>query len=339
MSSHGPAGGSAGPEELGRLGLTREALLNMLSKMLEIRKFEEKVEELFLVKGLLTGPSHLYYGQEAVAVGVLSALRQDDKVVTTYRCHGHALARGVSVEALMAELFGRATGTCKGLGGSMHAAISLEHGIPVATAIVGSGLPIAAGLALALRYRKSDALVACFFGDGAVNTGAFHEALNICSLWRLPVLFVCENNYYAEFTPLRASLAAGSITSRAASYGMATARVFGNDVIEVYRAAAEAARRIRAGEGPYFLECETYRRGGHGVYDKATYRPKEEVERWLSKDPIELFKSRLSSWGLLDADWLSEVEGDIERRLERAVQEAQSAPLVPFEQLGDFVYA
>jgi TPP-dependent pyruvate/acetoin dehydrogenase alpha subunit len=327
------------PGALEALGLSRDELLSMLRKMIEIRKFEEKVERLFLVEGKLTGPSHLYYGQEAVAVGVMSALERDDIIVTTYRCHGHALARGVKPEALMAELFGRLTGTCRGLGGSMHAAISVEHGIPVATAIVGSGLPIAAGVALALKYRRSRAIAACFFGDGAVNTGAFHEALNLASLWKLPVLFICENNYYAEFTPLSKSLAGEGIAARAAAYGIEARSVDGNDVLEVYRAAKEASQEVRLGRGPRFLECQTYRRGGHGVYDKAAYRPKEEVERWLSRDPIELFARRLRDVGLIDNAWMEAVGQEISAELEEAVKRAESAPTLEFGRLRDLVYA
>src|SRR5208282_1135866 len=251
-----------------KYGLTKDLLREMLRKMLIIRKFEEKVEELFIVKGLLIGPSHLYLGQEAIAVGAMNALATDDLTVTTYRGHGHALAKGVPANLCMAELFGKSTGNCKGLGGSMHVAIYPKTGSLYATAIVGSGIPIAAGVGLGLKQKKSQNIVATFFGDGAVNTGAFHEGMNLIALWKLPVLLYCENNQYAMSTPVSKAVSSRSISERARAYNMETVVVNGNDVLSVYVATKDAAQRARTSSQPTFFECITYKMKGHGVYDK-----------------------------------------------------------------------
>jgi len=315
-------------------GLDEEKALNIYKKMVEIRKFEEKVEELFLVKGILSGPSHLYLGQEAVATGVLSALRREDLMVTTYRCHGHALAKGIDMKLVMAELFGKATGTCKGLGGSMHASIYPELGSIYATAIVGSGIPIAVGLAYSLKYQGKDNLVVCFFGDGAVNTGAFHEGMNLASLWKVPLLLVCENNFYAMSTRVDKAVSSSSIAQRALSYNMETLVVDGNDVLSVYAATKVAEEFIRRGDGPFFLECRTYRMKGHGVYDKAEYRPKEEVEEWLRRDPIKLYKEKLPFKG----EDLEKIEEEVKREVEEAVDFALRSPVLDFDELQNYVY-
>jgi len=228
-------------DEYAKHGLTKEKLRDMLRKMLIIRKFEEKVEELFIVKGLLIGPSHLYLGQESIAVGAMMALHPEDLTVTTYRGHGHALAKDVPANLCMAELFGKSTGNCKGLGGSMHVAIYPKTGSLYATAIVGSGIPITAGVGLGLKQRGSKQIAATFFGDGACNTGAFHEGMNLIALWKLPVLLFCENNQYAMSTPVKLAVSSPSIAERARSYGMETMVVSGNDVVAVYVAAKSAA--------------------------------------------------------------------------------------------------
>lgn len=324
-------------EDYVEIGLERGELLRMLRKMLEIRRFEERVEKLFL-QGLLIGPSHFYLGEEAVAVGVTSALSKDDVVISTYRGHGHAIARGVPIDALMAELFGKKTGTCKGLSGSMHAATSVEHGIPIATAIVGSGIPIAVGVGLAISYRKEKRAVAVFFGDGAANTGAFHEGLNLAAVWKLPVIFVCENNFYAEFTAHKDSFAGESIAARGACYGVKSFQVYGNDVIAVYKAVKEALEHVKSGKGPAFLECRTYRKKGHGVYDTAWYRPKEEVEEWMRRDPIDNFAAKLKKLGYLTDEEFEEMDSEIEKALDEAVEKAEEAPVLPFEELWKLVY-
>ena len=325
-------------EQYGELGLSEERLLMMFRKMLLIRRFEERVERLFF-DGKLIGPSHLYLGQEAVAVGVMEALRPEDIVVSTYRGHGHALARGVPPESVMAELFGKASGTCKGVGGSMHVAMSVEHNIPMATAIVGSGIPIGAGIALALKYRREERIAAVFFGDGAVNTGAFSEGINLASVWRLPALFICENNQYSEFTPIRSVFAGESIAARASSYGLKAFQAFGNDVAAVYRAAKSASEHVRSGNGPAFIEFRTYRMKGHGVYDTAWYRPKEEVEEWMRKEPITLFSSKLREAGLLDDARMKKIEDEVREIIDHAVEEAEKAPYLPFNELYNIVYA
>ncbi|MFP3190091.1 MAG: thiamine pyrophosphate-dependent dehydrogenase E1 component subunit alpha [Thermoproteota archaeon] len=312
--------------------------LKLLRKMVEIRKFEEKIEELFLVKGTLIGPAHLYLGQEAVAVGICSTLSKEDYVITSYRCHGHAIAKGVSLKKLMAEMFGKKTGTCKGLGGSMHAAISLEDGLVYATAIVGSQIPIAAGLALANKYLNKKIATVCFFGDGATNTGAFHEGINLASLWKLPVLYVCENNLYAEFTHITRSLSSRSVAERASSYNMKVIVVDGNDVVSVYKAAKEAVTEIRNLNGPIFIEARTYRMKGHGVYDQAKYRDPKEVEEWLKRDPIKIFKKRLIEEGIMDEKDYERIENEVTKEIEEAVNFAFESELLNFEELYKLVY-
>ncbi|MCS7129368.1 MAG: thiamine pyrophosphate-dependent dehydrogenase E1 component subunit alpha [Candidatus Caldarchaeum sp.] len=319
--------------------LTGEKLLRMFRKMVELRFFEERVERLYR-EGKIMGPTHLYIGQEAVAVGVVEALDENDLIISTYRGHGHGLARGVPMEAVLGEILGRAVGTCKGLGGSMHAPICVEKKIPLATAIVGSGLPIAAGAALGFKLRGERNLAAVFFGDGAVNTGAFHEALNLASVWRLPVLFICENNLYAMTTSLTKTFAGESIAARASCYGIRAIPVNGNDVVEVYEATSLASRYIREGHGPFFLECRTYRQKGHGGYDLGTwYRPKEEIDEWLAKDPIEALYRRLASEGLMSEQDRKRIEAEVLRTLEEVVEKVLASPVADFSILPDLVYA
>ena len=254
----------------------KQKLMEMLRKMLTIRRFEERVKKEFAatkVKGFV----HLYIGEEAVAVGVCSNLTKDDYVTSTHRGHGHCIAKGVDVNGMMAELFGKKTGTCKGKGGSMHIA-DVELGMLGANGIVGAGAPIAVGAGLSAKYRKSGQVAVSFFSDGALNQGALHEAMNIASIWKLPVIFVCENNQFAESTPIKYATSVKDPTTRAASYGIPGARVDGMDVLAVSQAAAEAVARARRGEGPTFLVCDTYRYMGHFEGDDQTYRTKEDVE-------------------------------------------------------------
>ncbi|MEM2237253.1 MAG: thiamine pyrophosphate-dependent dehydrogenase E1 component subunit alpha [Candidatus Caldarchaeum sp.] len=314
-------------------------LLTFFRKMVEIRLFEERVEKLYR-EGKIAGPTHLYVGQEAVAVGVIEALDKDDVIISTYRGHGHGLARGVPMRAVLGEIMGKSIGTCKGLGGSMHAPISVERKILFATAIVGSGLPIAVGVALGFKQRGEKNLAAVFFGDGAVNTGAFHEALNLAAVWRLPVLFVCENNLYAMSTALSRAFAGESIAARSSSYGIKTFTVMGNDVVEVYTTACSAASYIREGRGPAFIECRTYRQKGHGGYDLGTwYRPREEIEEWLMKDPIEMLFNRLKADGLLDEQKRKALEEEVNKMIDGVVEEVLKAPLTDFRVLEEFVYS
>ena len=304
-----------------------------------IRKFEEKVEELFLVKGVLIGPSHLYLGQEAVAAGAMMALQPDDLTVTTYRGHGHALAKGVPANLCMAELFGKSTGNCKGLGGSMHVAIYPKTGSLYATAIVGSGIPITAGVGLGLKQKKSKQIAAAFFGDGACNTGAFHEGVNLIALWKLPVLLFCENNQYAMSTPVKLAVSSPSIAERARSYGLETTVVNGNDVVAVYVATKSAADRARRESLPTFLECLTYKMKGHGVYDKGDYRPKEEVAKWLERDPVTAFKKRLIDQKALTQAEVDELDAATQQEIEESVKFAMAGSPLPFDQIENYVYS
>ncbi len=320
-------------------GLTKEKLTEMLHKMLLIRKFEEKVEELFLVKGLLIGPSHLYLGQEAIATGAIMALDSGDQTVTTYRGHGHALAKGVPAKLCMAELFGKSTGNCKGLGGSMHIGIYPNVGSLYATAIVGSGIPIAAGVGLGLKLKKSENIVATFFGDGAVNTGEFHEGLNLIALWHLPVLLFCENNQYAMSTPVKRAVSSPSIAERGHSYGMDTVVVEGNDPVSVYVATKAAAEEARRESRPTFLECITYKMRGHGVYDKGDYRPKEEVAKWLERDPILRFKRRLLEKRFLTQTEIDREDQLVQQEIDDAVKFALEGSPIPFDEMKKYVYA
>jgi TPP-dependent pyruvate/acetoin dehydrogenase alpha subunit len=325
--------------EYAKHGLTKDLLSKMLQKMLLMRKFEEKVEELYLVKGLLIGPSHLYLGQEAIATGAMMALEPSDLTITTYRGHGHALAKDVPPKLCMAELFGKSTGNCKGLGGSMHVAIYPQTGALYATAIVGSGVPIAAGVGLGLKLKKSKNIIATFFGDGATNTGAFHEGANMIALWKLPVLLFCENNQYGMSTNVKSAVSSPTIAERARGYGLETMVVDGNDVVSVFVAAKAAAQKARYHSEPVFLECLTYKMKGHGVYDKGDYRPKDEVAKWLERDPIKVLKNRLLERKLMTQAEIDEVENATRAEVEEAVQFAtQSSPL-PFSEIRNYVYA
>jgi len=322
-----------------RHGLSRERLLQMLRRMIEIRRFEERVEHLFLQEGALIGPSHLYLGQEAVAAGAVGALNDDDLITTTYRGHGHAIAKGVPLKLLMAELFGKATGTCKGLGGSMHVAIYPEKGSVYATAIVGSGIPIANGIALALRQAGKRQVVMTFFGDGASNTGSFHEGMNLASVWKLPVIFVCENNLYAMSTRADQAVAAESVASRAEAYRMRSILTDGNDAVAVFLAAKEAIENARNDKGPALLECMTYKLKGHGVYDRAEYRPREEVEQWLKRDPINNFEASLLEAKLATQADFDQIEKQVAAEVEESVAFAKTSSVLPFEDLMKYVYA
>jgi len=317
--------------------IPNEKLIEMYQKMLEIRHFEQRVYYLFL-EGLIPGTIHLYTGQEAVAVGVCSSLREDDFIVSTHRPHGHYIAKGGQMNRLMAELFGKKTGCCKGKGGSMHIC-DFNVGMPPAIAIVGANVPIAAGMALAFKMKGTDQVVACFFGDGAVNQGMWHEGVNIAAVWKLPVIFVCENNFYAASTHVRKVMLVKNVVERAGAYGIPGLIVDGNDVIAVYKATCEAVERARKGEGPTLIECLTYRHGGHSRGDPATYRPKEEVEEWLKRDPIPRFKNKLVEMGILTDEQAEEIERKVLAKIEEAVKFAKESPM-PDPEIGlEDIYA
>lgn len=299
--------------------LSGEKLLSLYRKMLLIRRSEEKLEELS-AKGLIPGFLHLSIGNEAAAVGVCDNLRTDDIILTTHRGHGHYIAKGGDLKKIFAELMGKKTGCCRGMGGSMHVG-DLSAGVFFGNAIVGQNMPIANGIAFALKSTGGDRVVACFFGDGASNTGAFHEALNLASLWRLPVIFVCENNQYAISTHVSRSTSVGSIATRAIAYGMEGISVDGMDVLEVHSAAKKAVERARKEKLPTLLECKTYK-----IYkafeDKRPppYRSEEEIKRWMERDPIKLLRERLIKNGLLSEDEDRKIKEEIEREINAAIE-------------------
>lgn len=313
----------------------RDHLVLQLRQMLLIRRFEEKSAELYTAEKI-RGFLHLYIGEEAVAVGVMAALTAEDAVVATYREHGQALARGMSAGAIMAEMYGKVEGCCRGRGGSMHlfdAARRFYGG----NAIVAGGLPLAVGLALADRMQARAGVTACFFGDGAVAEGDFHEALNLAALWRLPVLFVCENNLYAMGTALRYTQASQDIAAKGAAYNMAAAAVDGMDVQAVEAATRGAVDRIRAGAGPFLLECRTYRFRPHSMFDSELYRTRDEVAQWRERDPIELLAGRMTEAGLLDEAGRAALEREVAAEVEAAVAFAEAGTWEPVEELTRFV--
>jgi acetoin:2,6-dichlorophenolindophenol oxidoreductase subunit alpha len=319
------------------LDLPKQKLAEMLGKMVEIRFFEEKVFELY-GQNLVPGTIHLYAGEEAVAVGVCSVLEKTDYLTSTHRGHGHCIAKGADLSRTMAEILGKQTGYCKGKGGSMHIA-DFAIGMLGATAVVGAGLPIAVGAGLSAKLRGTKQVVACFFGEGASNQGTFHESLNIASVWGLPVVFVCENNLYAMGTRQSRVMNIENIADRASAYGFPGMMVDGNDVVAVYEASAIAVERARRCEGPTLIECKTYRRRGHSRVDPAKYRPKDEVQEWLGKDPIKLFKERLIQGNIFSEGEIVSVEKEVETRIEEAVRFALDSPFpMPQEALQD-VYA
>ncbi len=333
--------GSIDPSGYGDLGISRDDLLWMWRTMVLIRRFEERVVKLFEEKKLV-GASHLYIGMEAVATGAMKALDRDDYVVSTYRSHGHALARGIPPRLVMAELFGKATGTNKGLGGSMHASMYPELGVMMTTAIVGSGIPVAAGLGYAIKYRGERRVVAAFFGDGAVNTGAFHEGANMIGAWRLPVILICENNLYGmggRVDRVTAGSTDFSVIHRALAYGIDGIVVDGFDPVAVYVAARKAVEKARNGGGPTFIEARTYRFLGHNLRDPQRYRSKEEVEEWRKRDAIPRLTKILIGNGYASEQELRDIEQEILGEIEESVRFAQESPYLSFEELYNFIYA
>jgi pyruvate dehydrogenase E1 component alpha subunit len=316
--------------------LTREHALDLLRQMVLIRRFEEKAAELYTL-GKIRGFLHLYIGEEAVAVGAMQALTAEDNVVATYREHGQALVRGVSAGAVMAEMYGKANGCSRGRGGSMHL-FDVSRRFWGGHAIVGAGLPIAVGLALADHMHGRRAVTACFFGDGAVAEGTFHESLNLAALWRLPVLFLCENNLYAMGTALERHQAQTDIVGKVKAAGVAGEAVDGMDVLAVEGAARRAAEAVRGGGGPRLVEARTYRFRAHSMYDPDLYRTREEIERWKARDPLALFSAALRERGLLtDADHAA-IEATVAAAMDAAVAEAEAGPWEPVEGLLEDVY-
>jgi pyruvate dehydrogenase E1 component alpha subunit len=317
--------------------LAEDELLELYRRMSLIRRFEDRVAEMY-TRGKITGFCHLYAGEEAVAVGAIHGLYDKDYVVSTYREHGHCLAKGASPRAVMAELFGKATGISKGRGGSMHLfdpVLRFMGGY----AIVGGGLPIATGLGLSINYREEAEVVCCFFGDGAVPQGAFHESLNMASLWKLPVIFVCENNFYGMGTMVQNAICQEELYRFADPYKIPGVRVDGMDVIEVYAAVSEAAARAREGKGPSLIEAITYRFRGHSMSDPAEYRSKREERIWQERDPLKRFRILLMHERRLAPATLDGIDHEVTAVVDDAVKFADESPEPPLEELTRNVYA
>lgn len=313
-------------------------LVDLYRTMLTIRRFEERCNHLYM-QGRIPSTLHLYIGQEAVAAGVCAHLRADDYLLSTHRPHGHAIAKGVSLPSMMAELYAKVTGCCQGKGGSMHVG-DINVGMAPAIAIVGGNIPIAAGMALAAKRLNNGRVAVSFFGEGGANEGAFHEALNMAALWNLPVVYVCENNLYAASTPVATAFKIENVADRAAAYGMPGVIVDGNDVAAVYQAAGEAIARARRGDGPTLLECKTYRLCGHSRSDPRTYRTKEEEALWETKDPITRLADRLQQSGLATAATLAEIEQSVKAEIDEAVAFAEASPSpVPEDTLKHVFYS
>ena len=311
--------------------------LAMYRTQVVIREAEQRAYDLFL-QNLVKGTSHLSLGQEAVAAGFAVAMQPEDLSFCTYRGHAHTLARGVPITKVLGELMQRDIGLMRGKGGSMHLT-SVDHGVMGSYAIIGAHLPIACGAAWRAQYKGQKDVSICFFGDGTTNIGAFHEALNFAAVWKLPVVFVCENNLYMEYTPI------GDVTAvphpaadRAASYGLPRIIVDGNDADEVYRAARTAYDKARAGDGPSLIECMTYRYSGHSRADPAKYRPEGELEKWKERDPIKIYRERLKQFGIKESI-IADIDADVKRQVDDATEKCKAAPMPPLDILTTDVYA
>lgn len=318
-----------------RIRLDHDHVRRLLRQMIRIRHFESKCVELYQAQKIL-GFLHLYDGEEAVSVGVMEALTPEDAVVATYREHGQAIARGIGMDVLMAEMLGKQEGCCRGRGGSMHI-FDRKTRFYGGNAIVGGGLPLAVGVALGDKMQGRKTVIACFFGDGAVGEGEFHESMNLASLWRLPVLFVCENNLYAMGMALQRAEAETDLARKAAAYRMTGTAIDGMDVVAVEDAARAAVDAIRAGGGPQFLECRTYRFRAHSMFDAQLYRAKEEVEVWRKKGPIARFQDWLIRAGLIHDEDIHRIEAEADAEIDRAVAFAEAGTLEPVEELERFV--
>lgn len=304
--------------------MKKNLLVDMYKKMVEIRCFEEKVRDVYL-RGLIRGTVHLSIGQEAVAAGVCTALFKDDYLTTTHRGHGHCIAKGAKVDRMLAEILGKRTGYCQGRGGSMHIS-DLATGNLSTNGIVGGGIPIAVGAALGIKLKKTKQIVVSFFGEGAANQGTFHEGINMAAIWKLPVIFVCENNLYSDTTPVRETTSIGNIADRGRAYGIPGEIVDGNDVAKVYEAMRNAADRARAGWGPTLIEAKTYRWEGHHPGDPCVYRTKEEVEKWKKKCPIKRCEAKIIKKGLSSKMELERIKDEAMKLVEKAEKFALESP-------------
>ncbi len=316
--------------------LSKEQLIELYRQMWRIRAFEEQVVELYK-RNLIRGSAHVYLGQEAVAVGVCAALEPGDLITSTHRGHGHCIAKGGDPKPMMAELLGKATGYCKGKGGSMHIA-DLSIGILGANGIVGGGLTIATGAALSCQYLENRKVVVCFFGDGAINQGPFHESANLAAIWKLPLVFVCENNVYALSTRVNEAVAIPDLAQRAVAYGFPGISVDGDDVLAVYEAAQEAVGRARAGQGPSLIVARTYRWEGHMIGDPQLYRSKEEVEEHKKRGPIVRFRAKLLEIGVLSKEEATAIREEARTEMREAVEYAMASPEPAVDELWRDVY-
>ncbi|MDP2918673.1 MAG: thiamine pyrophosphate-dependent dehydrogenase E1 component subunit alpha [Dehalococcoidia bacterium] len=317
--------------------IEKEKLIEMYRTMVRIREFEERVSKEFAA-GNIPGFVHIYTGEEAVATGVCANLRKDDYITSTHRGHGHLIAKGGRTDLMMAELYGRRTGYCRGKGGSMHIA-DTELGILGANGIVGGGINIAGGAALSAQMRGTNQAVVCFLGDGASNRGTFHEGVNMAACWNLPVVYVIENNLYAEKTRITDTARVTNLADRATAYGIPDVTVDGNDVTAVYEAIHEAISRARQGKGPTLVECKTYRWHGHFEGDRQTYKPKEEAEAWKKKDPVPAFRKKLIETGVFTQADAERIHQMIADEIENAVKFARESPLPAPEETLEDVYA
>lgn len=319
------------------MAIEKEKLIDMYRVMVRIRAFEERAYKDF-TGGRIPGVLHLYTGEEAVATGACANLRPDDYITSTHRGHGHVIAKGARTDRMMAELHGKKTGYCKGRGGSMHIA-DTDIGILGANGIVGGGIPIAGGAALSAQKRGTDQVCLCFFGDGASNTTRFHEGINLASIWKLPVVYVVENNLYGESTHISYAMNVPNVADRACAYGIPGKIVDGNDVLAVYETVGEAVARARKGEGPTIVECKTYRWHGHYIGDPETYKPKEEVAEWKKKDPIPRFTKYLIENKVLSEEGTNKIDQEINEEIDQAVKFAEESPLPEPEETLEDVYA
>ncbi|MDN5709395.1 MAG: thiamine pyrophosphate-dependent dehydrogenase E1 component subunit alpha [Planococcus sp. (in: firmicutes)] len=317
--------------------LKKDDLTGLLKQMWQIRFFEEKVDE-FFAKGMIHGTTHLAVGQESSAVGSIAVLEERDKITSTHRGHGHCIAKGAEVNRMMAELFGRTTGYCKGKGGSMHIA-DVEKGNLGANGIVGGGFAIATGAALTSQMKNEGYVVLCFFGDGASNEGSFHEALNLASIWKLPVVFICENNQYGMSGPAKEMMNIEDVAARAESYGIPGKVVDGNDVFDVMNGVSEAVDRARNGQGPSIVEAKTYRWKGHSKSDAKKYRTREEEQEWRAKDPIARLRDVLIQEGLLTEDGAAEIKAAAKKEIEDSVEFSKESPMPTIDDLMEDIYA
>jgi TPP-dependent pyruvate/acetoin dehydrogenase alpha subunit len=317
--------------------VANDVLIGLYRTMQKIRQFEDRIYFLFL-QGSMPGTIHLYQGQEAVAAGVCASLTKEDVMTSTHRPHGHAIAKGVPIKSMMAELFAKTSGCCKAKGGSMHVGDITVGAVP-AIAIVAAGIPIAAGAALAFKMKRTDRVAACFFGDGGANEGAFHEGVNMAAIWSLPVVFVCENNLYGASTHVSKVVKVAQISQRAAAYGIPGVTVDGNNVVEVFSAAQQAVERARRGQGPTLIECMTYRLGGHSRRDACNYRPEGEKEEWAKRDPLLVMRAYLVEKGICDEAACDQIAQQVEREIEEAVQYAQAGPAPEPEAALEGVFA